>query len=152
MKIDADTLPLDEVEIRADSTGQMMTVVGVVGVVASLFLLSLDAPSTPLILSILFLVLGIWRTKNPFVTFRHDHFETKMALAAGHHKLLYSEVVQIETTSKQVMSIHYREHNSDTDAAPKRVKIPLKALKEPERLRCINEFRARLPESLFVES
>jgi hypothetical protein len=50
------------------------------------------------------------------------------------------------------MTIYYRAHNSAANSAPKRIKINIKSLKEPERERCIDEFCARLPESLFVAS
>jgi hypothetical protein len=135
-----------EVEIRMDSTGQMMLVAGVIAVIVSL----LFGIPGPLGIGILFVIIGIWRIKTPIIRFGQDHFETKLAPAAGHHKLLYSEVVRIESTSKQRMTIYYRAHNSAKDAAPTRIKLNLKSLKEPERERCINEFRARLPESLFV--
>ena len=157
MSIDTNTpqTTLGEVEIRMDSTGQMMIVASVVMLVIAFFLLmSLSAPggSSPLCIGIICLITGIWRTKTPFVTFGQDHFETKIAPISGHHKLLYSEVIRVESTSKQLMTIYYRTHNSATDAAPTRIKLNLKSLKEPERERCINEFRARLPESLFVAS
>ncbi|MDR0779121.1 MAG: hypothetical protein LBF16_00275, partial [Pseudomonadales bacterium] len=84
-------------------------------------------------LGIFFIIIGIWRRKHPLVIFRQDYFETKIAPAAGHHKVLYSEVVKAEITPKQLLNLYYQPHNASADAAPKRIKINLKVLKEPER-------------------
>jgi len=153
MDIHSSQTALNDVEIRLDSEGQKWIVVGVFGflllVVLSLAI-PLDVPSLPLSFCIAFVIVGIWRRKTPLAVFREDHFKIKLAPAAGHHNVLYSEVVRIETTRKHLL-IEYRTHNSAAGAAHKRIKIPLKVLKEPERMQLLEAFHARLPKALFDE-
>ncbi|MDR2207929.1 MAG: hypothetical protein LBE22_03005 [Azoarcus sp.] len=138
----------DEVEIRISSQGFIFIGIAVIGGVVSFPLL--DVSGGPFLISIFLLILGIWQVNVPLIVFRQDYFETKLAPLAGHHKVLFSEVIRVEITDKPRMTIYYRTHNSVADAKPVRIKIPLNILKGPMRDLCIDEFHARLPESVFV--
>ncbi|MFM0285860.1 hypothetical protein [Paraburkholderia megapolitana] len=94
------------------------------------------------------IVVGIWRLKSARVTFRHDHFETKVAPAVGWHSVLYSEVTQVEQKGK-LLTLYYRKHNVVGTARPTRVKIGLNEMQDDERDGCIAAFRARLPARVF---
>ncbi|WP_133650481.1 hypothetical protein [Paraburkholderia flava] len=100
---------------------------------------------------VVLIVMGVWKSRNAYVTFRADHFETKLAPGASWHAVLYSEVTRAELNGKKLLTIDYRQHNVASTAKPKRIKIRLTEMIDDEREACVAAFRAHLPRGVMVE-
>ncbi|WP_179402805.1 hypothetical protein [Burkholderia guangdongensis] len=99
--------------------------------------------------SVMCIVIGVWRRASTYVTFDSDCFETKLAPVSGWHTVLYSEVTRVDVAGK-MLTVDYRPHNAPAGAKPTRIRIRLSPLREANRQRCIDAFRARLPAAAFA--
>ncbi|PCE25372.1 hypothetical protein BWP39_12665 [Paraburkholderia acidicola] len=145
----------DILEVRATRGASSMIVLGAILLLVSIFLVvtfddlyGLSGIGGLGTSAVVMLVVSVWRLKSARVTFRHDHFETKVAPAVGWHSVLYSEVTQVEQNDT-LLTLYYRKHNVAGTAKPTRVKIRLNEMQDDERDRCIAAFRARLPVRVF---
>ena len=151
---DADRMP-DTLEVRATRGASSMIVLGAILLLVSIFLVvtfddlyGLSGVGGLGTSAAVMIVVGIWRLKSARVTFRSDHFETKVAPAVGWHSVLYSEVTQVEQKDT-LLTLYYRKHNVASTARPTRVKIRLNEMQDDERESCNAAFRARLPARVF---
>ncbi|WJV25638.1 MULTISPECIES: hypothetical protein [Pseudomonas] len=96
-----------------------------------------------LTVSIVCIAIGVFRRSSVYLRFDTDHFETKLALAAGWHTVLYSEVTSYEESDKLVV-VHYRKHGQPADEKPQRIRIPLGELRPEDIPVCVIAFRTRL--------
>lgn len=133
-------------EFRADRTSDVMIACGFAIFAFTLFLSAsygrdfggFITAAIPLI------ILGVWTRTRIYLKFDTDYFEVKLALAAGWHAILYSEVTSWTLTDKLVV-VSYRTHGSPAYEAPKKINISLGELRKENVARCIETFHARLP-------
>lgn len=93
--------------------------------------------------SLMLIATGKSRRSNAYLRFDAGHFETKLTLASGRQKVLYSAVTSCDVSDKLVV-VHYREHGQPAGSKPKRIHIPLGELRADDRPLCIDAFRTRL--------
>ncbi|WP_156811505.1 hypothetical protein [Cupriavidus sp. USMAHM13] len=93
--------------------------------------------------SLMLIATGKSRRSNAYLRFDAGHFETKLTLASGRQKVLYSAVTSCDVSDKLVV-VHYREHGQPAGSKPKRIYIPLGELRADDRPLCIDAFRTRL--------
>ncbi|MGH8782241.1 hypothetical protein [Paraburkholderia sp.] len=145
----------DVLVCRATRGARLMTIVGAVLVLLTIYLAVASDDSMGLgtvgTIAIVMLVMGVWKTRNAYVTFQDDHFETRLTPAANWHLLLYSEVTRAELKAGKLLTIYFRKHNVANTARPKRIKIRLTEMSNDEREACVAAFRARLAQGVLVE-
>jgi len=108
------------------------------------------AAGAPWTLAIAFLLLGIFKQSSAYVVLHSDYIETKLAPAAGWHKILYLEIIHIDEEDK-LIDLYYRKSNAPESEAPTRVKIRLNEVTEEEQARLLAALHDRLPASVFAE-
>lgn len=97
--------------------------------------------------SILPIVMGYFRRSRFYLRFGADCLEVNLALLAGWHTVLYSEVTGCEVSEKLAV-VYYRKHNEPADSKPNRIAIPLGELRTDDVSRCLDAFRTRLPSTV----
>ncbi|PXV59161.1 hypothetical protein SAMN04487785_10681 [Dyella jiangningensis] len=143
----ASTPTWSTIEFYADRRSNMMIGMGCAFIVAALVLAANFGGAGIggfVTVSIAFIAIGAFRRSSVYLRFAADHFETKLALAAGWHSVLYSEVTGCEVSDKLVI-VYYRRHDQHIDAKPERIRIPLAELRRDDLPQCLDAFRTRLP-------
>lgn len=134
---------------QADRRANAMIAFGCVLMVVALVLMAAlgGAVGALFTVSIVLIAIGIFRRSSVYLRFDADYFETKLALAAGWHTVLYSEVTHCEVGDKEVV-VHYRKHGQPADAKLQRIRILLGELRPDDLPVCIDAFRRRLPSTV----